>query len=322
MWREMQQFRHELWVIAFMAAYIAIAVVIAAQHNLSWPFGQLFSSFWVLTAFGVFFLTPLLTLIIAMIGGQKFRISAETVVKTALFCISLPFLTAFSQFKIVMRHFPGVNFDAEFAALDRWMHFGVDAWVAYEPALRLLSFTDASVPYHIIWAAPLLLGPALAISIDRDIRRRRGFWLTYLFVWVGLGNTVAALFYSVGPVFYGPILGDHARYADLFAMLQNTDYAQTMFKLSVDFLLEQYLAETSTAGGGISAFPSVHVAMATLTALYLGSLSRWLIPVAVVYALIIQIFAVLSGLHYAVDGYASALAVLAFWWWVRGRVSG
>ncbi|MGB0507859.1 MAG: phosphatase PAP2 family protein [Pikeienuella sp.] len=305
-----------------MATYIGLAIIIAAQHELSWPFGQLFSSFWVFSAFGVFFLTPFLTLLLNLVGRRKLQLSAEAVVKTTLFCISLPFLVAFSQFKIVMRNFPGGNFDAEFAALDKWMHFGVDAWVAYAPALKFLTFADASTAYHILWAAPLMLGPALAISIDRNIQRRRGFWLTYLFAWVGLGNILAASFYSVGPVFYGPILNDPARYADLFVMLNDTDYAQTMFKFSVDFLLEQHLTGVSTAGAGISAFPSVHVAMATLTALYLGSLSRWLIPFGVAYALIIQIFAVLSGLHYAVDGYASAIAVLAFWLWVRKRVSG
>lgn len=63
-------------------------------------------------------------------------------------------------------------------------------------------------------------------------------------------------------------------------------------------------------GLGISAFPSMHVAIAALTALYLTERSRWLAPVGVVFLGVIFFMSVYTGYHYALDGYFSIAAVL------------
>lgn len=73
-------------------------------------------------------------------------------------------------------------------------------------------------------------------------------------------------------------------------------------------------------GGGISAFPSLHVAIATLNAIYLwrfGGLLRW---AGAAFLVVIQLGAVDLAWHYGIDGYASMLATPIIWV-VAGRMS-
>jgi hypothetical protein len=64
-------------------------------------------------------------------------------------------------------------------------------------------------------------------------------------------------------------------------------------------------------GGGISAMPSLHVAMAVLYAAVGWRVSRLAGILLSAYVLVVRVGAVHLGWHYAVDGYVSvALAVL------------
>ena len=62
-------------------------------------------------------------------------------------------------------------------------------------------------------------------------------------------------------------------------------------------------------GGGISAFPSVHVALITMNALFLASYSRVLGVLALAYVGFVLASSVYLGWHYAIDGYASIISV-------------
>jgi membrane-associated phospholipid phosphatase len=65
--------------------------------------------------------------------------------------------------------------------------------------------------------------------------------------------------------------------------------------------------------GGISAMPSMHVSIATLTALAFSNINKWFSFTMILLALIIQVGSVHLGCHYAIDGYISVLATLAIW---------
>ena len=60
-------------------------------------------------------------------------------------------------------------------------------------------------------------------------------------------------------------------------------------------------------GTGISAFPSLHVGAAMLPLLWLVDRFGWRGLIGAVFPLMIQYGSVVTGFHYAVDGYASAL---------------
>ena len=66
-------------------------------------------------------------------------------------------------------------------------------------------------------------------------------------------------------------------------------------------------------GSGISAFPSVHLSMATLWTIVAFRMSARLGWAALVFLLVILVGSVALGWHYAIDGYASIVVTLLLW---------
>ena len=64
---------------------------------------------------------------------------------------------------------------------------------------------------------------------------------------------------------------------------------------------------------GISAMPSLHVAIVTLCAISGWYVNRLVGGLMTLFAIVIFIGSIHLGWHYAVDGYASALATAAIW---------
>ncbi|TGV96166.1 phosphatase PAP2 family protein, partial [Mesorhizobium sp. M2E.F.Ca.ET.154.01.1.1] len=79
-----------------------------------------------------------------------------------------------------------------------------------------------------------------------------------------------------------------------------------------DMLWGGYTGATS-GSIGISALPSMHVAMAGLFALYATRRSRLAGVLMWAFSGIIMIASVALGWHYALDGYAGALLSVAIW---------
>ena len=65
--------------------------------------------------------------------------------------------------------------------------------------------------------------------------------------------------------------------------------------------------------GGISAMPSIHLAIATVYALLAFNVRRWLGVVFCGNLILTQVGSVILGWHYAVDGYAGILLALLIW---------
>lgn len=84
-----------------------------------------------------------------------------------------------------------------------------------------------------------------------------------------------------------------------------------------EYLWTLYQSGTIGLGSGISAFPSMHVALATVVALYAWEWSRKLGFVAWVYVAFILCSSVYLGWHYAIDGYASIVVVSGLYWALR-----
>jgi TRAP-type C4-dicarboxylate transport system permease small subunit len=59
--------------------------------------------------------------------------------------------------------------------------------------------------------------------------------------------------------------------------------------------------------------PSLHVALAVLYPLVGFRVNRWLGVAFVLYAFLILLGSIHLGWHYAIDGYVSAIAVIAIW---------
>lgn len=226
-------------------------------------------------------------------------------------------------FTVVKASIPSIApfaWDQSFEELDRWLHGGVAPWELLQPLLGRPIITHAINWAYNFWFYFLSLIWVWQAFQSRDKRLRLRFFLALILGWVLIGNVAAMVFSSAGPCYFGRITGLPDPYTPLMAYLHKVDEIHTIWALGAqEMLWNNYSLRDVTLGSGISAMPSMHVAVATLFALVCWGTKRWLGIVMTIYAAIIMIGSVHLGWHYAVDGYAGAAGMLAIWW-VAGRL--
>jgi membrane-associated phospholipid phosphatase len=84
-------------------------------------------------------------------------------------------------------------------------------------------------------------------------------------------------------------------------------------------LWENLQAGTWLPFGGVSAMPSVHVAMATLIAIVAKAQNRTAGLLLTIFAGLTMLGSVVLGWHYAIDGYLGIAMALAIWRLVPSR---
>jgi hypothetical protein len=250
----------------------------------------------------------------ALVERTRRRVTPRFLAGTVLYLALGLFYGAFTLLKTSLPRLSAFTFDARLADLDSTLHFGTAPWRLLQPALGHHAVTRAiEAVYSSGWMMVLFSIPLVMCSARRFAWLRRRFLLTFMAAWMLLGNIVAALFMSGGPLFYGALTGDHARYAELTGYLAFSHGQPNSVMDYRDYLWAWYEASRPGVGTGISAFPSLHVAMATLFALTLRRLhppAAWL---GFGFLATILAGSIHLGWHYAVDGYASILAVLLIW---------
>ncbi len=248
-------------------------------------------------------------------AGVAGRLLGAVLVGAAVWLYLIP---AFAVVKAMVPLPLGYWADPLFAELDRLVHLGHDAWRVYWPLATQVPFQVHFIGYHFAWTVLALSLPVLATAFDPDIGRRNRVLVGYLFVWIGLGNLLAALFASVGPVYYADLTGI-ARYADYEAVREAVVPADGAVRRLQTMMWENWEERTGRVGFAISAFPSVHVGMAALVMVYLVAISRLTGLIGIGYLALTQLTSVSYGWHYAVDGYAS-IALVVLVWWASGRI--
>jgi len=207
------------------------------------------------------------------------------------------------------------TWDPHFEQLDRWLHGGTAPWEMLKPVLDAPIATYAVNLVYNSWFICLTLIWVWQTFRLVDSRLRLQFFLSLILGWILLGNVVAALLSSSGPCFFGRVTGLSDSYAPLMEYLRDVDNSYSVWALDAQELLwRNYIKGGVVVGSGISAMPSMHVAIATLFALVCWRVRRWFGAVMSVYAFAIMIGSVLLGWHYAIDGYVGALGMIAIWW--------
>ena len=210
--------------------------------------------------------------------------------------------------------------DPFFAALDRAIHFGVDPWRFAHAATEAVGWTDfvnhSALAYGLWWAIPAFYLPAIMVLLGDGEARQRHYLILYFFSWIVLGNILALVGLSAGPVYYDRLFGTEM-YTELTERLAAAGLSGSWFGDVQSKLWLAYAEQDQAIGSGISAFPSLHVAMATVTALYLGEKHRLLGLVGWAFFAAVLFVSVWIGYHYAIDGYFSVVAVLALHWALR-----
>lgn len=200
--------------------------------------------------------------------------------------------------------------DPMLADVDLWLHFGVDPWRLTHALPWDIPLGLAEGVYTRAWLVPAMYFPVFLVLFDGNKQRISRYLVIYIAVWLGLGNFLAGAFMSAGPVYYDQVVGGD-RFAPMLEALQMAGIAQSMTGQIQNHLWEVYQTSGQQVGSGISAFPSVHVAMATLIALYLAERSRLFWPLSVLIIITFQFLSVYLGWHYAIDGYFSILFIVA-----------
>lgn len=223
------------------------------------------------------------------------------------------FFGAFGQVKNSMHLWIPIYADPYLARLDQAI-FGDHAWVVLTRmlgspvAVVLLDYAYMSwflVMYSAVFTAAFMRG---------DPERRFRFFTTYFLSWVVLGNIAAMLFDSAGPCFYGVFYPENP-FSPLFGYLQGVvNSAQPLMALNIqNYLIDQYKSGGGIVGDGISAFPSLHVGMATLIAIFFYDMNRIIGMAAFGFCAVIFVGSIVLGWHYAIDGIASFCVVPIFW---------
>jgi hypothetical protein len=212
--------------------------------------------------------------------------------------------------------------DVPFEQLDRWLHGGIAPWEFLQPIFGVPLVTHAINWAYSLWFYCLGLIWVWQAFSQRDDKLRLQFFLTLILGWSLLGNIAATWFSSAGPCYFGRVTGLADPFAPLMSYLHEVNQSHAIWAVDAqEVLWHNYSLREVALGSGISAMPSMHVAMATLFALACWRTKRWLGIAMTIYAIVIMIGSVHLGWHYAVDGYAGALGMLLIWW-VVGRALG
>ncbi|WP_417308324.1 phosphatase PAP2 family protein [Devosia sp.] len=256
------------------------------------------------------------------IGGRRapLRYIATLVTERAprllvVICLAVIGIAAFTTLKLSITQFVPFWADPPLKTLDTALHFG-DPGLALHAVLPSWFGGVLGVVYGPVWFT-CWFGFIGAMAMHPDAALRQRYFLTMALVFALLGSLAATLFASVGPLFYEHFYGATA-YSTLVAHIASTPVGNYM-EQARDLLIANYDVDRPAMGTGISAMPSMHLAVTTLNVLLLFRLNRIAGYVGCVFLLLIQIGSVYLGWHYAVDGYASILVVAGIWWLV-GRL--
>lgn len=184
--------------------------------------------------------------------------------------------------------------DRSLAGFDEAL-FGMPAW---RWTLRLVGPTaEIFRRAYGLWL-PIHLIALAAVVCFRPSERKTRLMLGYILTWI-VGTVVSFLASSAGPLFYGPL-----GFGDRFNDLAGQPHLRGIPKTAA-YLWNNYIERTAVTGGGISAFPSLHVAMA----LWVAAVMRFHWAGLIFFALVF-VGSFLLGWHYFLDAPAGVACFL------------
>lgn len=230
--------------------------------------------------------------------------------------ITLPLFQIFKQVILPARGFP---FDPVLAKIDNALLFGFDGWEVTHALFGNVAMTKLFDAAYAIWLPMMFLFPAVIVMAFADLKMRARLMACWLAAWILIASLAAWIFGSAGPCYYNALVGPHAGFLNLSKQLTALSLTaqangQNIAALEFqDMLLRQMYGGSFVSAGGISALPSMHVAMATLFAFAAFRIGRTLGWVFTAYAVTIWIGSVHLGWHYMIDGVVGAAMMAAIW---------
>ncbi|HUF36792.1 MAG TPA: phosphatase PAP2 family protein [Gemmatimonadales bacterium] len=235
--------------------------------------------------------------------------------RLGLACLFLPLLlNTFGCFKTAIPWWRGFAREEALLRLSRDLHGGVLEWYPLQAVAGHPVLTLALDRIYFTWLPVFVVVVVWQAGWREPAREWRRFMLALTLVWLGLGAVAATAGASAGPIFTDRVLPDSDAYAPLFRYLAAVEPRFHLVTLDVrDLLWAAHETRSPNPFTGISAFPSIHVAMAALYVPALWRGSRRLALAAAGYAALIALASVHLGWHYAVDAYAGAAGAALCW---------
>jgi hypothetical protein len=224
---------------------------------------------------------------------------------------------SFSSFKQLVLPGAGTGLDPLFAEADRALFMGVDPWKVTHWLLPSPAATKVLDIAYLFWFFPMMLFVLLSGLMKQAMRAR--YLLAFTLMWIVPGTLVAYLLPGSGPCYFdlfhasGEFLPLKQRLEMQSASLVASGLGELLALGGQNMLFEAHQAQQVLFVGGISAMPSLHVALAVLFACFGFACRRALGWALTLFAVIIWIGSVHLGWHYAIDGLAGALLAMIIW---------
>lgn len=285
---------------------VDLALFLPACGSLAWIFYAVTRYVLKLAAAGVDSPLKQITLAKTLEGAGDYAVRMGPLFLSCIFGIF------FEPLKLLVPRFGGFRLDGALARIDHALFLGHDPWRLSHALFG--RFTPAIDWWYHGWLVGMIAVP-LIVAAFANARLRARFFLSWVLSWTLLGGLGALGLASAGPMFLEALRlpgADH--FQGLMAQLAGAPWTLT----TRDYLLANYLQHTNLIGAGISAAPSMHVAMVTLYLILALAWSRWLVLPAALFFGIIEVGSIHLGFHYAVDGLMS-MAGVGLIWWAVGR---
>ena len=205
-------------------------------------------------------------------------------------------MISFMWVKTLLNYYVPFWADPLLAKADYLLFAGHEPWAL----LHRLDFSGAGLVYHPIWFV-LLIFALLMTAAARPSPKKSAVLLSYFVLWTVVGPVIHTLLPAAGPIFY-----ERFGYGTRFAAISSSPEVKQV----ADYLWDIYASKRFGAGSGISAMPSMHVAMSTWTVIAFHQFARRWLPVALVGWVVIAGLSIALGWHYASDGIVGSLAAL------------
>lgn len=187
--------------------------------------------------------------------------------------------------------------------------FGTDPWRITHALLGWA--TPAIDRFYLSWLPVMLLAFNFVLLSKPSPLKTRSL-TAYLLMWPVVGTFGAYLLSSAGPIFRDALFGGHSGLVDA---LSREGANGTLF--AYHHLWNGYAHRFSTLGGGISAMPSMHIAMAFWLALTVRAAFPRYQWAGWTYVALIWFGSVHLGWHYFSDGVVGGAGAVLIW-----RVAG